>query len=676
LNPARRSRRRAAWAVLAACSLGSVTLTTAYAAGAATAATPTRVAVAEGITPAAVGGSRVSAVSASTRETVSFMLQERNVAALDAAIDAGMPGGFLTVAQFAERYGQPAASIGALEGYLHRYGITSSADPDGLLVSATGTAAQIGRALSVTQAEYRTAATPARDGAAAQPAVTFRAAASAPMLPSALGGIVQSVQGLDNYPIFASNAVHASTARPGSVPAAAGQTVREGNLTPANFARQYNLDPLYAKGAKGQRETLGIITFASLRKADPVYFWSHVLKIATKSNRISLVNVDGGAGKVSAAKGSGETTLDVEQSGALAPQASIVVYQAPNSTAGSVAAYAKAASQDKAASVSCSWGWSETRLTITGAAASFIKAHDEIFRELDAQGQSSFASSGDQGAYAASADVGSTNLSVVGPADSPWTTAAGGTTLAGTIPLARGTSAVVKAERAWGEDWLWSHYRLFKTASGKRFTKEAAFALTQIFGSTGGYSTLEARPSYQKAIKGIGSFHAVPYLKPVDRKRLGRKKVLLPTKWKVWDATSNSAHAPKSIKGSAARGRAVPDISADADPWTGYEEYFIGFPGNHLQDGWGGTSFVAPQMNAAAVVIDSYLGRRVGFWNPLIYKYAVMRGSPFHPLDATGSGNDDLYFTGTKGHVYNPGTGLGTVNLAKLAADFKAHRNG
>ena len=38
-----------------------------------------------------------------------------------------------------------------------------------------------------------------------------------------------------------------------------------------------------------------------------------------------------------------------------------------------------------------------------------------------------------------------------------------------------------------------------------------------------------------------------------------------------------------------------------------------------LQGGWGGTSFVAPQLNGSTAVIDSALGHRVGFWNPSIY---------------------------------------------------------
>lgn len=117
-------------------------------------------------------------------------------------------------------------------------------------------------------------------------------------------------------------------------------------------------------------------------------------------------------------------------------------------------------------------------------------------------------------------------------------------------------------------------------------------------------------------------------------------------------------------------GRATPDVSADADPWTGYEEYFTGFSGSPLEDGWGGTSFVAPQLNGATAAIDSLLGRRVGFWNPAIYRFAAQEDSPFTPLDTASSGNDNLYYTGTPGQRYNVGSGLGYPDLADLARDF------
>jgi len=63
------------------------------------------------------------------------------------------------------------------------------------------------------------------------------------------------------------------------------------------------------------------------------------------------------------ASGTGETDLDAEQSGALAPDANVIVYQAPNTDPGFADAFFTAASQNLAGSVSASWGESETYLS-------------------------------------------------------------------------------------------------------------------------------------------------------------------------------------------------------------------------------------------------------------------------------------------------------------------------
>jgi kumamolisin len=80
--------------------------------------------------------------------------------------------------------------------------------------------------------------------------------------------------------------------------------------------------------------------------------------------------------------------------------------------------------------------------------------------------------------------------------------------------------------------------------------------------------------------------------------------------------------------------------------------------------------FSAPQLNGSTAVIDSFLGHRVGLWNPSIYAFAVGSRSPFTPLQESGTGNDNLFYTGNPGQVSNQGSGLGLPNMSKLAADF------
>ena len=80
---------------------------------------------------------------------------------------------------------------------------------------------------------------------------------------------------------------------------------------------------------------------------------------------------------------------------------------------------------------------------------------------------------------------------------------------------------------------------------------------------------------------------------------------------------------------------------------------------------------MAPQLNGSSAVIESYLGHRVGFWNPSIYALATSSRSPFISLQQSGTTNDNLFYTGTPGSPFNEATGLGIPNLSKLALDLR-----
>jgi subtilase family serine protease len=186
-----------------------------------------------------------------------------------------------------------------------------------------------------------------------------------------------------------------------------------------------------------------------------------------------------------------------------------------------------------------------------------------------------------------------------------------------------------------------------------------------VVGGGGGFSTIEPTPSYQQGVPGTSRFSAVQYLTPTDY-QLIVDGLHLPTAW-------NFNPTPSVTTGSAT-GRAVPDLSTDADPYSGYLLYEpsavpLGNPA--LEGGWGGTSFVAPQLNGSTAVIDSFLGHRVGFWNPVIYSVATGPNSPFTPLQQSGTGSDNIYYTGTPGQPFNEGSGLGYPDLSKLAFDFR-----
>ena len=154
-----------------------------------------------------------------------------------------------------------------------------------------------------------------------------------------------------------------------------------------------------------------------------------------------------------------------------------------------------------------------------------------------------------------------------------------------------------------------------------------------------------------------------------------------------WTMPSYQANAPSSLNvinahssGSpcgAATGycRQVPDVSADADPYSGYVIYYTG-TGDNGNTGWvgaGGTSAAAPLWAALMALINAdstCAGKPIGFANPALYGVAGSASYASAFQDITVGNND---YTGTNGGLYPAGTGydmasgLGTPNASGLS---------
>jgi subtilase family serine protease len=106
--------------------------------------------------------------------------------------------------------------------------------------------------------------------------------------------------------------------------------------------------------------------------------------------------------------------------------------------------------------------------------------------------------------------------------------------------------------------------------------------------------------------------------------------------------------------------REVPDVSADADPLTGYRVYYSGDGGCSGNDCWtvvGGTSAAAPFWAGLIALANQQGHRKLGFLNPALYTIGSAgnsgAGAPFH--DVTAGGN--LYYQATPGWDYSTGWG-------------------
>ena len=112
-----------------------------------------------------------------------------------------------------------------------------------------------------------------------------------------------------------------------------------------------------------------------------------------------------------------------------------------------------------------------------------------------------------------------------------------------------------------------------------------------------------------------------------------------------WQA---QAHVPPSANPGGRHGGGVPDVSADADPETGYRMLVSG-----QETVGGGTSAVAPLWAGMVALLNEQLGHPVGFLNPSLYGPVLAAGG----LRDITSGTNGAY---SAGPGWDACTGLGT----------------
>ena len=573
------------------------------------------------------------------RVTLTLTVPNRTamVAYAKSTVDRSSPNfrKFLNPSQFAARFGQSDAQIAQVTSLLAGYGITvTQVHANKLILNARATNAQLTRAFGSPIHSYQLAGQ------------KYQRPVSAAQIPAALQGLVASVAGLSTQAVhkpflqrIPAVGVGAGEATVGALkiprPGAAANAIL-GQLTTADVSNLYNVGPLYARGITGAGVTLGIMTFASFNPTDAKAYWT-ALGLSFDPNRIEIVAASDPL--TITTDGAEETTLDVEQSGGLAPGAKIIVYEAANTDAGAIDLYSTAINDNRADTLSISWGLFEIAY---GSAD--LAPFDVLFYQAAIAGIPVIASSGDAGAYDVNRNYAyptcTTILSVDFPASHPLVLAAGGTTLPGVIPRRYGT-VTVPAERPWGWDYLRDYY---VSHYGQQFYYDNVFPV----GGGGGVSVNYDLPWFQVGTPGTQ---------------------VSPSAQALFCNTPSGValYTPAGLPSGYA-GRNVPDISLNADPFTGYLLYY----GGTWYGGGGGTSFVAPQLNGIFALITEDLrttsgvpATRVGFPNSQLYAaFANMGygpGSPFRPL-IYGS---NLYWNANSN--FNPAAGIGTLNVDNLA---------
>nr|MDA8292419.1 IPT/TIG domain-containing protein [Actinomycetota bacterium] len=211
--------------------------------------------------------------------------------------------------------------------------------------------------------------------------------------------------------------------------AASKDALAGGGWTDSQIASAYGITGLYARGDLGAGQTIAVFELEPFSPADLATF-DRCFFGASHLSQVQAIPVDGFA---LSGPGSGESILDIENLSALAPAAKILVYEAPNTTFGSIDEYNTIVSQDRANIVSTSWGECEAALE-TGAPGA-QQLENTIFEEAAAQGQTVVSAAGDTGSDdCAGTPFGSSRpvrpyLSVDDPASQPYVLGVGGTSL-------------------------------------------------------------------------------------------------------------------------------------------------------------------------------------------------------------------------------------------------------
>jgi hypothetical protein len=430
--------------VAVSCAAGALALSASSVAAAAIrpAAAPRLVAPAVGV-PA--GARALGAVPASRTLHFDVYLRARSASALGAYARAvtdphsASYGHYLAPGAFARTYGASRPALARVSAALRADGLRVGAHlVDGLGLEVRGPAGTVERAFSTRLVRYHLAG--GRVGTAAVDGLS---------LPASIAGDVLGVIGLDNlvhpssstrvartshlkWPSSADRgrrfASHASAVpgAPSVCPSAAEATEQGyGGLTDDQVAQAYGADALYGAGDLGAGQSVAVYELEPFALSDVAQFDQCYFGTDNTAN-ITTINVDGGPGQ---GYGSGESALDIENVSALAPQAHIDVYQGPNSTSGALDTYGQIVSDDTARVVTTSWGLCETAMLDYSPGS--LDVEHLLFEQAAAQGQSVFASAGDDGADDCAGHGSSPVspvLSVDDPSSQPYVVSVGGTT--------------------------------------------------------------------------------------------------------------------------------------------------------------------------------------------------------------------------------------------------------
>ena len=538
---------------------------------------------------------------------------------------------WLTPDQFAARFGMAQSDIAKVQSWLQQQGFSiDSIARSRNMIRFSGSVGQVESAFATEMHYYKVSGD------------RHFAPSTALSVPAA---IAPAVAGIRNLNDFRPRAQHI-------VPRGAFTSSQSKSVffAPGDIATVYDIGPLSSGGVNGMGQSIAIAGQSAIQIGDIESFQS-AASLAKKDPTMVLVPGTGDS-QVAANGDEGESDIDVEWSGAMAPGANILfVYTGSNTSFGVFDSVEYAVDELIAPIISLSYDSCETELT-----ANDVTVLEGVMSQGASQGQTILAASGDQGSTACSADTHLTTaqqeaLAVNYPASSAFVTGMGGTEIDSSNTAytsqgqgywaAQGSADIVSSALKYIPEVTWNDDSTGNSLSA----------------TGGGTSALVKRPAWQTGVPGIpsGSMRLVPDV---------------------------ALYASPNVPGFLY-------CTSDQTNWNSTQQASCssGFrdSASGLLTVAGGTSFDAPIFAGMIALINQKAGYTTGqgLINQTLYKLAANSAtyaSAFH--DITKGNNDcggGANFCSSKngfsaGTGYDQVTGLGSVDLNNLASAWPVNK--
>jgi trimeric autotransporter adhesin len=331
---------------------------------------------------------------------------------------------WLTPQQFGTQFGASDQDIVTVESWLGSHGFAiSRVNPGKGTLEFSGSVAQLREAFHTQIHRYSV------DGE------THYANADDPQVPAALAPAIAGFTSLNNFrPRSYLQKLGRASFNPATHQVSQWTWGTSTNeyfvLAPSDFAVQYDLQPLYTAGVNGTGQTIAIINESNIN-IDLVNQYRALFGLPANPPQVIIDGNDPGVDGINNPDGpnyaSTEAYLDVEEAGAVAPNAQIDLVIAGDTSieGGLVLAMEHAVYADVAPVLSISFGSCESLL---GATNAFINS---LWEQAAAQGQTVMVSSGDDGSAGCDNDnsehYATAGQAVNGFASTPYNVAVGGT---------------------------------------------------------------------------------------------------------------------------------------------------------------------------------------------------------------------------------------------------------